>query len=105
MAGYVTTMDPGDVVDARPHFTGAWREFRRERLDPGGVRSFRAERAELALIVIAGSGTTELDGDRHPLDAGASLVLGDGAALEVRAGAAGLDLFLTVLDLAQGERP
>ena len=99
MAGYVGRLGPGETLDARVHFKGPWRDFRRIGVDAGQEYVFDAVDAEYSIFVMSGRGQGRVGSQSHPLDEGSALTVGYRARLTVVADEP-LELFVTTLDVS-----
>lgn len=99
MAGLVTALTPGEVLSAREHFDGPWREFEHVQLRDGASRTLTAVECEIALFVISGAGSARVGEETIELSEYSSIMIGLGSSVPVTAGEKGIDLFLTVLDV------
>jgi quercetin dioxygenase-like cupin family protein len=95
MAGAVIRLD--DVIDPSEHFDGPWKSLRVHRLGPGESIDYEADDTEAGIYVISGSGEADLGSATVPLRAGDALTFVKGSAGSLRAGEAGLDLFIVTL--------
>ncbi|SPT51253.1 hypothetical protein [Actinomadura madurae] len=101
MAGLVTVLTPGEVLPARAHFDGPWREFEHVQLAPGVTRNLDADTCEIAVFVLSGAGSARVEQDTVPLSEYSSIMIGLGGTVSVTAAEdQGIDLFLTTLDVA-----
>jgi hypothetical protein len=101
MAGLVTSLTPGEVLPAREHFDGPWREFEHAQLPPGASRRLDATACEIAVFVISGTGTARVGEETLPLSEYSSIMIGLGSTVPVTAAEnEGIELFLTTLDVS-----
>ena len=99
MAGYVTRLESGQVLEAAAYFKGPWRSFSRQVVEPRGTVTFHADDAEYAIFVMTGEGEARVGATTQSVDPGAALTVGYRASLVLTAGEHPLELFVTTLNV------
>jgi quercetin dioxygenase-like cupin family protein len=99
MAGWVGRLEPGQTLDARPHFHGPWRDFRRVIVEASEEIVFEASDCEYAIFVMSGTGEATIGAQARPLTPGSALTVGYRARLQATAGDGPVELFVTTLDV------
>jgi hypothetical protein len=104
MAGLVSKLEPGDVLEPGAHFAGPWQSFERILLERGLRCEFSGDAAEYAIVVMRGSGRARIGRREEAITPGASLVVGYRAAVELHADDE-MELFVTTLRAGPGGTP
>jgi uncharacterized cupin superfamily protein len=90
-------LEPGDVVDPRPHLQGCWKGIQLwELLEGQAPTAFGGPAEEVTAYVIDGSGTATIDGGDVVLSPGTAFTLTLGTKSVVKA-SSNLRLFVVTL--------
>lgn len=103
MAGHVTQLEIGAILDPSPWFDGPWESIERMALESDASRRLAQRSQETAVYVISGAGHMERDDHRVALRTGSAITLLKDSDVTIHASET-MDILLVTLRTSNADR-